>query len=237
MILSQLISKPESRNHGSELGRTKIKGMTSKNTPLIRDVISYYSNKLAIYGSTPRGVDWNGSESQQLRFEQLCRIIEPSKGFSIADFGCGYGALYEFLYGRFDTFEYTGIDASKSMIESARRRLSEKANANFLVDSCLDQKYDFVFASGVFNVRLGRGDQEWLEYVEETLDMLVSSANHGVAFNCLTSYSDSSKMREDLFYANPLYLFDLCKKRFSSNVALLHDYRLFEFTLLIRTST
>jgi hypothetical protein len=41
-------------------------------------------------------------------------------------------------------------------------------------------------------------------------------------------------MRSDLHYADPGRLFDYCKRRFARNVALLHDYGLYEFTLLVR---
>ena len=56
----------------------------------------------------------------------------------------------------------------------------------------------------------------------------------GFASNFLTKYSDAGKMRFDLYYADPLFLFDYCKRNFSKNVALLHDYHLYDFTLLIR---
>ena len=37
-----------------------------------------------------------------------------------------------------------------------------------------------------------------------------------------------------LYYADPGRLFDLCKRRYSRNIALLHDYGLYEFTILVR---
>jgi hypothetical protein len=43
-------------------------------------------------------------------------------------------------------------------------------------------------------------------------------------------------MRDNLYYADPFLLFDYCKKTYSRNVALLRDYGLYEFTLLIRKS-
>jgi hypothetical protein len=70
--------------------------------------------------------------------------------------------------------------------------------------------------------------------VEETLDALDRTSRSGFAFNCLTSYSDADKMRDYLYYADPCALFDLCKKRYSRNVAILHDYDLYEFTILVR---
>ena len=63
---------------------------------------------------------------------------------------------------------------------------------------------------------------------------LNSSSSLGFAFNCLTTYSDPDKMRPYLYYADPANLFRHCKERYSRNVALLHDYDLYEFTILVR---
>jgi hypothetical protein len=50
----------------------------------------------------------------------------------------------------------------------------------------------------------------------------------------LTRYADPQLMRKDLYYADPGRYFRLCKERYSRNVALLHDYDLYEFTILVR---
>ena len=93
---------------------------------------------------------------------------------------------------------------------------------------------DYGLASGIFNVRLGRSDAEWFDYLQATLDVLDRTSSLGFAFNCLTSYSDEDKKRDYLYYADPCQLFDLCKRRYSRQVALLHDYGLYEFTILVR---
>jgi hypothetical protein len=41
-------------------------------------------------------------------------------------------------------------------------------------------------------------------------------------------------MRPELWYPDPAWAFDLCKRRYSKEVALLHDYGLYEFTMLVR---
>ena len=41
-------------------------------------------------------------------------------------------------------------------------------------------------------------------------------------------------MRPDLYYADPGLFFDDCKRRFSRNVAILHDYDLYDFTVIVR---
>ena len=45
---------------------------------------------------------------------------------------------------------------------------------------------------------------------------------------------DADRMQGYLYYADPCALFDRCKRCYSRNVALLHDYDLYEFTILVR---
>jgi len=208
--------------------------MENKTTDILAEVADYYSSKLAEHGETPRGVDWNGEESQHVRFEQLSRVIDRPGAFSVNDLGCGYGALYDFLAGRFPDVTFNGCDVSADMVHAAQKRHAGISAARFTVSARPDQSSDFGIASGIFNVRLGRSDTEWLEYLLQTLDILDSTSSRGFAFNCLTSYSDADRMRDYLYYADPCVLFDLCKRRYSRHVALLHDYGLYEFTLLVR---
>jgi hypothetical protein len=94
---------------------------------------------------------------------------------------------------------------------------------------------DYTVASGIFNVKMGYPDDKWLdEYVVPTINSMNDKSSHGFAFNLLTSYSDAEKMEDYLFYADPCFLFDYCKRNFSRNVALLHDYELYEFTMVVR---
>ena len=74
----------------------------------------------------------------------------------------------------------------------------------------------------------------WTEIVIEGLNQMNSRAVKGIAFNMLTSYSDADRMRPDLYYGDPCFFFDYCKRNFSKNVALLHDYNLYDFTILVR---
>jgi len=201
---------------------------------LLAEIADYYSAKLAEHGESPKGVDWNTQESQNLRFEQLSKIINPVGTFSLNDLGCGYGALYDFLNLNSSSFSYCGIDVSAGMIRASQQRYFGKNNVRFLVGSEPSDIADYGIASGIFNVRLGRSDDEWWDYVEITLDALDRTSRLGFTFNCLTSYSDPDKIRDYLYYANPCKLFDFCKKRYSKNVALLHDYGLYEFTVHVR---
>lgn len=209
--------------------------MLKDKSELLSEVASYYSEKLAQHGNTPRGVDWNGEESQIIRFSQLCKIIDPENSFfSLNDLGCGYGALFDFLSKKHPSSSYLGVDISEEMINAAKSKNENISNARFIAASAPDTISDYSVASGIFNVRLKRTDNEWYEYLQSTLDILDKNSRLGFSFNCLTSYSDEDKKRDYLYYADPCQLFDLCKRRYSRQVALLHDYGLYEFTILVR---
>lgn len=208
--------------------------MQDHKTELLSEVAHYYSAKLAQHGETPQGVDWNGEESQTLRFEQLGKIIRGSEIHSVNDLGCGYGALFDYFFEKHPMSSYLGVDISEDMVRAARRRYQGQPQARFIASAEPDSVADYGVASGIFNVRLRRDDDEWFEYLQATLDVLDRTSRHGFAFNCLTSYSDEDKKRDYLYYADPCQLFDLCKRRYSKQVALLHDYGLYEFTILVR---
>ena len=42
---------------------------------ILENINHYYTDKIKIYGATPKGVDWNGEESQFVRFELLSIFI------------------------------------------------------------------------------------------------------------------------------------------------------------------
>ena len=202
---------------------------------LIRErVADYYSERVRQHGETARGVDWNSTESQKTRFAQLLRIV-PSGAteYSILDYGCGYGAIIDVLTELGQPVQYVGYDVSEEMILRARR-LHPGDRCGFTTNREELGPSDYVVASGVLNVKLDTAKARWKDYVLETLDDLHRLSLNGFAFNALTNYSDPEYMRDDLFYADPSWLFDHCKRKYSGQVALLHDYGLYEFTILVR---
>ena len=204
------------------------------NKAILSDVSRYYTEKCVQFGPTPRGVDWNGEESQQMRFAELVKIIPSHDSFSVTDFGCGYGALYDFLARDHSSFEYVGYDLSAKMIEDACRLHQKSSECNWVSDQEKLIATDYTIASGIFNVRMTHSDADWQSYVLETLQQMNALSSKGMSFNMLTSYSDHDKKREDLYYADPCFYFDYCKRHFSPRVSLLHDYPLYEFTILVR---
>ncbi|PIQ48569.1 MAG: SAM-dependent methyltransferase [Cytophagales bacterium CG12_big_fil_rev_8_21_14_0_65_40_12] len=201
---------------------------------IIQKVNQYYSEKITAFGATPRGVDWNSIESQEVRFYQLLKVIS-TENFDILDYGSGYGALYEFLRRNYSVnFHYTGFDLSPKMIQHAIEIYPANENVSWVSSLKENQTFDFIIASGIFNVKLDIENQAWEEYILDTINQINKLSKKGFAFNMLTNYSDKERRQEKLYYASPEEIFAFCKKNFSKNVALLHDYNLYEFTIIVR---
>lgn len=197
-------------------------------------VEAYYTARVREHGDTARGVDWASESSQALRFEKLLEICRGETAFSLLDYGCGYAALLDVVGGRGGEVRYTGYDLSEEMVARARRRQGGSPGSVFTTADEALRPHDYVVASGVFNVKLETEEGSWRQYVLDTLDRFHALSTRGFAFDLLSLYSDPEKRRPNLYYADPLALFDHCKRRYSPRVALLHDYPLWEFTLLVR---
>jgi SAM-dependent methyltransferase len=199
-------------------------------------VEALYTDNVAEHGVDSRAVGWPDADSQRLRFEKLAHVIhsDPHNGaFTVADWGCGYGAMFDFLAERFGErlAGYCGYDISTAMLEAARDHVSDP-RASFHHSDDVGEDADYVFVSGTFNVRLDADDEAWDAWIKERLHSLFGRARRGLAFNLLTTYVDWRK--PDLFYADPAAYFTFCRDELGARVALLHDYPLFEWTIAVR---
>ncbi len=197
----------------------------------------FYDNNLKSHGPGAQGVGWKNEEAQQVRFEQLAKLLPRQKAFSINDLGCGVGDFATYLQNNgFTQFSYTGYDVMEEMITLAKNKHTSRQNYQFvnIKDAENMQEADYSIASGIFNLRYANTNEEWQTYILSNLQVMHEKSRKGFAFNALTSYSDKEKMQGYLYYSDPLFLFDYCKKHFAKNVALLHDYNQYDFTILVR---
>jgi SAM-dependent methyltransferase len=195
---------------------------------------SFFEASIIQFGDSPRGAHWNSEAAQEIRFNQLIKVCDPDITFSILDYGCGYGALADYLIKKGLRANYFGFDIVEKMIEAARKRHSGKPQHTFFTNAFDLPVCDYVVQSGIFNYCADDSFKDWTEYVIEILTQFNSLSRKGFASNFLTKYSDADRMEKHLYYADPLFLFDYCKRNFSKNVALLHDYQLYDFTIIVR---
>lgn len=204
----------------------------------MRDVLNkiaqHYSQSLQQFGAEAKGVGWGDTRKHALRFDKLLELVRDWSGpFSVNDLGCGYGALLEVLEQRgYVVSSYHGHEISPDMLQEAQKNLGGRDNVHFSAAPTLEADADFGFASGIFNVRFDIEEGLWRDFVLGTMDNMNAYCRRGFAFNILTSYVD---WREDhLYYADPCFFFDYCKRHYSRRVALLHDTELYEWTMIVR---
>lgn len=201
--------------------------------PDLKNVADLYSDNLADHGTGARSVGWRDASGHLLRFRKLSEVIDPVGGpFSVNDLGCGYGSLYGFLKDRgLPLARYRGHDISEAMLREAQAAIND-SDAEFSSAPQLDCIADYSIASGIFNVRFSETEAAWKDYILTTLHNMNEFSARGFSFNLLTSYVDWKE--EHLFYGDPCFFFDYCKRNFSHAVSLLHDTRLWEWTMVVR---
>mgnify|MGYP000333103859 FL=1 len=149
---------------------------TKKQTDMLVDTV--YSHYVKEYTKNqPECVGWlDGTENALTRNEKLYEAGMGDED-SILDVGCGVAHFYEFLKNQGWKGEYLGIDPNKEAIEI----IDEDINAMCGTIEDLDEtKYDWVIASGVFNIGLQESLAFW------TIHNMICRAKKGIVFNMLT---------------------------------------------------
>ena len=201
---------------------------------ILLEVASYYAAKLEAHGSTSQGVDWNGIESHERRHRQFLYLLKGNPDASVIDLGCGFGDFLRFLRAEGYRGSFTGYDIAPSMIEKARQIHGESEDHRWRVGAVPAESADFAIASGIFNVKGDFPNESWSRYVLQTIDILSQAGRHGFAFNMLSTSSDPDRRRPNLYYADPVDMLAHCLARYGRSIALLQDYGLYEFTVVVR---
>ena len=197
-------------------------------------VVDYYTSKLTQHGTTPQGVDWNGEASHELRHHQFLRLLEAAPEASVLDLGCGFGDFLRFLRARGHRGDFIGYDIAPGMIEQASRLHAADAASRWRIGAKPQETADFAIASGIFNVKGKVSADVWNDYVHETIEVLAKAGRSGFAFNMLSLSSDPERRRANLHYADAPTMLAYCLRHYGRSVALLQDYGLYEFTVIVR---
>lgn len=203
---------------------------------ILNRVAAYYTSKLAAHGPTPAGVDWNGAASHELRHTQFLRLIDGDRDASIMDVGCGFGDFFRFLRAEGHRGTFIGYDVAPGMIAKASELHGEGTDRRWCVGARPTEVADFAVASGILNVKGDVPVEVWSRYVRAVIGTLARAGRRGFAFNALSLSSDPKLRRADLYYADPVEMLRECLSRFGRSVALLQDYGLYEFTMIVRHS-
>ena len=196
-----------------------------------------YARSLTRHGPTPQGVFWNSKKTQIARFAALTAAIRADHEKQIgrqqmerqqngrgqhtpappviADIGCGYGALLDYI----DTqpalagWGYRGIDVTPAMVEACTQRFPERA-ACFTTGKAPPAAVDYCLVSGTFNLCLINDADRWQRYILESLTPCWHASRRGIALNLLCA--DKALIRNNIYYASRDGIIAALQQRFGA---------------------
>jgi ubiquinone/menaquinone biosynthesis C-methylase UbiE len=194
-------------------------------------VKKYYKERFDEHGPTPQGVDWNGSESQNLRFQVMFDMVSNqfSNDTRLLDYGCGYGELARFLHKNLYSGTYIGYDLVSDSISFAKQKYIRQENISFLNHLDGNTKYDFIFASGVFNIYPG-DSKEWLSSYVRICLLEMLGLSDVIIVNFLKP--NPTRLTPKLFFPSQAEVESVLPDNFHiTNVS--DDYGLWEWTAIL----
>lgn len=168
-----------------------------------------YRRSLDLHGPTARGQRWASEQSQRERFRLLAKVIPcgAAPPCSILDVGCGVGDFLGYLRdegwrGR----GYHGFDIVPEMIDAARRKQRGRGGRFQVRDVLADgfpRRYDYVVASGIFNLRVEDHDR----FLRRMVEAMYAACRRAVAFNVLQPVTPRTERdnERDAFYSRSYY--------------------------------
>ena len=148
-----------------------------------------YGDRLAALGPTPKGVFWRNESTQIARFNSILNLITkvtPIANPMLADVGCGYGAMLNFIQktSRYKNFQYMGIDINRAMIKACKQNFPHQKRL-FLVGKHPPAPVDFCVFSGTFNLCHTTDTSLWLNYIFANLQQCWKRSRYGLVLNLL----------------------------------------------------
>lgn len=196
--------------------------------------IERYSDRFKVYGHDIKTLGWGGDKKRQfLRFQtalELENFINTNQVESILDIGCGFGDMGgEFLKNNFPEIKYVGIDINPLLIKEGKVRYPELDLRTLdILEDDLEEKFDIVCESGIFNYKLDNEVQ--LKYIQNMITKMYSLANYGVSCDFLSTFVDFQ--HEGAYHMNEYTALKI-GKQFSKRIIIRNDYLDYEYCMYI----
>ena len=166
---------------------------------------SAYTRRFREKGAQAEGVFWASRLSQQARFEQVLQDMKSEQGtdrFSLADIGCGYGALFDYIRRTeaWRGIDYSGVDINKEMISYCQREHAQHKH-RFTTGRKPDRAVDFAVFVGTFNLCHTDDYALWQDYILRQLALSWARVRTAMVLN-ITSQAEPL-INNNIFYVQP----------------------------------
>jgi len=187
----------------------------------LNKLAEHYNELGQKHGYSPNATQQSCLATQEKRLQVLLEMPGNFKGAKVLDFGCGTGHLLAVLEQSGFEGEYVGYDISSELLSIARaEHQSGRFELKNIFESPIEESFDWVFISGVFNNDIEHNQ----EFMQQVLQTLFPKARKGLVFNALSHYVDYQS--PGLYYFDPCWVFDYCKRHLTTHVVLNHAYQI-----------
>jgi SAM-dependent methyltransferase len=203
-------------------------------TEAIEKIRDTYTNLVIEHGAQARAGGYYDEEKRNVRYDRLVRVLDDApEQFTVAELGCGYGAFYTYLDERMPgrISHYDGYDVSAEMLRHGREHLDGRP-VSLMLENHVAREADYVFISGIFNVKMNAPASDWQSYIEDTLRFSFAKARRGLAFYLLSG-SRVDFRNQDFYYGDAKELMAFCDRNLSPFHTVDESYPLYEMTCCV----
>lgn len=197
---------------------------------MVEKVKKQYQEAFSKYGNSEKSVFWPKGRQKE-RFDALTRSISK-RNFSVLDFGCGLGHLFQYLNENYrGEFIYHGVDIVDSFIN---HNILTYPNTNFqLIEDYteINQSFDHILISGVFNMSYFEDLEEHKDMVYKILAGLFNKTKVYLSVNFMSDQVDYTQ--EGAYHQNIVELLKFVSGTLSKRYILDCSYMPYEFTITV----
>jgi SAM-dependent methyltransferase len=183
-----------------------------------QSLIDTYRRLFLKHKEGPQVAKYKTKRGQFMRLEQLITIADLSN-CTVLEIGCGLGDFCGLLQERFQNVEYYGVDIVPELVAEAARRYPEaKFECRDLLAEPLEQQFDYVFISGVFNTAIPGAN----DFLKSLTAAGFAACKVALGFNFISTYVNYTE--PDASYHDPVDVFSYCVNSLSRKTTILHHY-------------
>jgi trans-aconitate methyltransferase len=193
-----------------------------------------YKDAFKQHGDSPSSVLWPKGRQDE-RFYALTRHIKADGGFSVADYGCGLAHFKEYLDQHYSNVIYTGVDIVEDFLNHNKTKYPD---SHFVQPEELfngDKTYDYILASGTFNILYVNDEASHKKIVFDVLEKLFSKTNRYLSVNFMTDQVDFKQ--DTAFHMNVTELYEFCSRSLSKRMSIDQSYMPYEYTITLWKDT
>ena len=168
----------------------------------------------------------------EARFSIVAEYLSELSNPTLLDYGCGLGFLNDYLIENKIGVKYLGVDMTESCIDSCFEIKGDATKFKRIhpMDE-LQDTFDVVFASGVFNLQTSQSESESLSYAHDRIEHLYRITNKVLVVDFLSPDVDFRQNQSQ--HVDYRLLLEWFIPKQTRRWILRHDYLPYEYALVL----